>query len=130
MLRKDIHDELERQILTLDSIKSSLDSLNRVNQRIYSSMLSLEAELDQKMEEAYYLRQSLVENQVYYELAQENYNALRKKYFKLKYHKPEKVIVTQKKYILPSDERKLFVVLGFVTLSFVGVSIAATTLLQ
>jgi hypothetical protein len=130
MLRKDIHDELERQILTLDSLQETLDSLNRVNRNIYSSMLTLESELERKMDEAYFLRQSLVENQIFYELTQDQYNDLRKKYFKLKYHKPEKVIITRKKFILPSEERKIIVVMGALALTFVGLSIGITSMMQ
>lgn len=130
MLRKDVHDKLERQISTLDSLQATLDSLNQVNRKIYTDMLSLESELEQKMNEAYYLRQSLVDNQIYYEATQDQFYDLRKKYFQLKYHKPEKVIITRKKILMPSDERKTLIVLGFVSVSFALTSILVTSILK
>ena len=129
-IRKDLHDEIERKYLLLDSMEYRLDSLSRRNEVIYDDLLRVERALDAKLEEAYHLRQSLLENQVNYESTEARFQRLRKQYFKLKYDKPRKIIITRKKLILPSDERKILYVMASLAIIFAGTSIAVTQIMQ
>ena len=130
-IRKELHDEIVWKYSLLDSMEYRLDSLNRVNQNIYADLLNVEQELEAKLEEAYLLRQSLVENQVNYETTQARFQRLRKQYYyKLKYDKPQKIIITRKKLILPSDERKILYVMASLAVIFAGTSIAVTQIMR
>jgi hypothetical protein len=129
-IRKELHDEIVRKYSLLDSMEYRLDSLNRVNQNIYADLQSVARELEAKLEEAYQLRQSLVENQVNYESTEARFQRLRKQYYKLKYDKPRKIIITRKKLILPSDERKILYVMASLAVIFAGTSIAVTQIMR
>jgi hypothetical protein len=102
----------------------------RVNQNIYADLFSVEQELGSKLKEAYQLRQCLVENQINCESTKARFQRLRKQYYKLKYDKPQKIIITRKKLILPSDERKILYVMASLAVIFAGTSIAVTQMMR
>lgn len=65
-----------------------------------------------------------------YESTQDRFQQLRKQYYKLKYDKPQKIIITRKKLILPSDERKILYVMASLAVIFAGTSIAVTYIMN
>jgi hypothetical protein len=103
-----------------------LDSLSQANKILYGDLLQVERELDNKLEEAYRLRQDLMKNQVNYESTEASFQQLRKQYYKLKYDKPQKIIITRKKLVLPRDERKMIYVLVSLAVIFTGTSFLIT----